>query len=174
MRDEFDEQTNSSLEKEIAEAFSTYRTQFTLLTQIVTVIILANISIIGFAISSSKRATFLFILAAVCPMIILIVRIISGQLMLPIIYSTYHLEKKLKNQNIDWLATTFISTTFSELLHTFELIDEKESREERMEELRRISKRHYIHSLFDRSNLFVTSICFMASIFQIILFFALK
>jgi len=132
-----DDETRSLIEKEIIEALSTYRTQLTLLTQIVTVIILANVSLIGIAMTSNKFS--LFYLEASCPLLILFVRIKSSQLMLPIAYTAYHLEQKLGKNNIDWLATTYISTNFSGSYVLLKAINEKETHQERINELKKIS-----------------------------------
>jgi len=163
---ELDDKARSIIEKEITEALSTYRTQFTLMIQIITVIILANVSLIGFAISSEKKS--LFYLAALCPILVLFVRMKSGQLMLPIIYSAYHLEQKLGNRNVNWLATTFIAITFNRSYKLLQEIDKKETHEERIKALQRINK-WYHYTLFSQSNLLITILCFATAVFEIFL-----
>ena len=59
--------------------------------------------------------------------------------MLPIAYTAYHLEQKLGKNNIDWLATTYISTNFSGSYVLLKAINEKETHQERINELKKIS-----------------------------------
>jgi hypothetical protein len=122
----------SLIEKEIAEALISYRTSYTLLTQFVTIVPIANVSILGFAFSSSKPT--LFILGSVCPIIILFIRLKAGQRMLPIIYTAFHLESKLCQANIDLLAATYIQTTYSSSYQFLKTINNLEDHDERMTE----------------------------------------
>ncbi len=152
------------LEKEIAEAFSTYRMQFTLFTQLLTVVAVANVTIIGFAISS-KNLNILFIGSA-CPILILLIKIRSEQLMFPIVYSAYHLEQKLGFKNIDWLAGTYISTFVESHDKILWQINQKKTQEERMAFLKeRCRVRHY--KLFSKQRFISSSFIFLCCAIQL-------
>lgn len=159
------EQSNSIIEKEIIEALSTYRTQYTLMTQIVTVIILANVSIIGFALTSNKYE--LLYLSAFFPILILFVRAKSEQLMLPVVYVAFQLEQSLRTDK-DLLATTFLATTYSTSFKDFEKINKLTSKNDRMKALQKLISSQYF-MLFRQSNLLVTVLCICATIFQLFL-----
>jgi hypothetical protein len=161
-----DLQTKSLIEKEITEALMSYRTSYTLLTQFITVLLIANVSILGFAFDSHNSA--LFFLGSICPIIILFIRLKVGQRMLPIIYTAFHLEQKLCKENIDLLSTTYIETAFSSSYKPLQRINYLETHEERMKELKKIiNSYHYV--LFNRTFLFGTIAYICMSIFQIIL-----
>lgn len=75
---------NTNIEAELKEAFSTYRTQYTLLTHLITIFVIANVTFIGFSLKNTEMSEIIM-LGAVVPFLILITKVKSGQLILPIL-----------------------------------------------------------------------------------------
>ncbi len=128
-------QDSELVEIEIAEALDTYRTQHTLLVQLVTVLIIINASIIGIAIEKSNF--HLVLVGGFCQLAILFTRMKAYQMMIPIMYSAYHLEEKSESKNTDWIILTFMATTFEHIFKDFQRINEITDRSERLSELRK-------------------------------------
>jgi len=115
---------------QLRESIETFRTQFNLLIQLLTVLVIANVTILGFAISN-KIAGIIFI-AAVIPLIMILIILGSEKYMLPIIYTAISLEEKNGERNTDYLASTFvaaiISVEFNKELREISLIENSDDR----------------------------------------------
>jgi hypothetical protein len=96
---------------QIEQSVETYRTQFSLLIQAITVLVLGNVTVAGYALST-QRASILFI-GSLFPMMILYVMYRINKLMIPIVYTAVSLEQKYGAARTDWLASTFLATAVS-------------------------------------------------------------
>jgi hypothetical protein len=117
------------------QAIETYRTEFTTLIQIVTALIIADLSIVGFAINNHIAGILL--IGSLFPLIILSTLIRINKYMLPVVYAAIILENKYGKDSDDWLMSTFISISISpELTETFKRISSVDDYKERMKTLR--------------------------------------
>ena len=106
--------------KELELAIGTFREQFSLLIQIATVLVIANVTVGGYAISE-KIAGLLFF-TALFPFSILFVSSGIRRYMLPIVYTAVAIEHKYGQDEIDWLASTFGKFVLSRQLQRFSVV----------------------------------------------------
>lgn len=152
------------LEKELTEGLSTYRTQLTLATQIVAVLLVGNLSAIGLAVSSGN---FNFIYySAIIPLIILFVRYVSLMLMIPITYCVYKFEKDQQAEEIDFLAMTYLKATDKSHSVVFDRIISIPSSKQRMIELNNFSRSW--KNLFIGGNRPVSLLCLAGIVGQLV------
>lgn len=156
------------IQLELAEALTSYRAAYTLFAQFLGIILVSNVSIIGFAFNNKNDV--LFLLGAICPLIILIIRVKLRQRMLPLIYTSFHLETKLNNDNIDLLIKTHLEISLTSTANKLYQINRLETQEERMKALKKACS-SLRYNLFGRSFLFGTLLYLFLSIFQIVLYF---
>lgn len=74
------------------QALDTYRTQFTLLINILTIFIIANVTLIGFAVD--KKSSLMLLTGAIFPLAIHFAYRTIKELMKPIILTAIYFEKK--------------------------------------------------------------------------------
>lgn len=96
---------------QLEHAITTYQAIWSSLIQIITVLAIANATILGYAITT-KIAGIMF-LGAFFPIMIFAVELMANKRALPVIYTAISLEQKFGIANTDWLASTFISVTMS-------------------------------------------------------------
>lgn len=122
---------------QLEQALETYRTQFSLMIQVATVLVIADVTIVGYAISA--RIAGILLIGAIFPTIILGIMHSAGKWMLPIIYNAVSLESKYGGANIDWLASTLLSTIVStEYVDRLRSISSIRNADERIAQLRRV------------------------------------
>ena len=98
------------LNLQLTQAMETYRLQLSLLVTIITVLVVANATVVGYAITTQIASIF-FIGSLFPTGIIVAARIIFG-LSLPIIYTAVNIERNyIGVADMDWLASTFISVS---------------------------------------------------------------
>lgn len=93
------------------QAIETYRTQLSLLVQIMTVLVLADATVAGYAITTQIASVWL--IGALFPMIIRVVSIIALRLMAPVLLTAVSVERKYRIDGVPLLASTFISATIT-------------------------------------------------------------
>ena len=119
------------------QAMETYRTQLNLLIQIATVLVVADATVVGYAIST-QIAGVLFV-GIIFPLSLLLINRILFRLTLPVIYVAVSLEMKFGGDNIDWLATTFISNAVSPIYAaSLKVISSIDNHAERIRELKKM------------------------------------
>ena len=91
------------------EGVSTYRTQISLLIQIMTVLVVGDITIIGFAFENKSAS--LLIIGAIFPATLLIIIKVIKRLMIPIIETCYRIENEYLTKETPRLATSYIEKT---------------------------------------------------------------
>ena len=147
-------------QKELIESISTFRTQFTLLTQAMTVLAIGNFTILGYALANKNIIALL--IGSFFPAAILYSNKMTNKYMLPIIYTAISLENKLKRNSADGLITSFVSNIYSykfiEEVLEISLIKDQKSRMKSLEKLN--LKKRPPHRL--------EWICFASSLLQII------
>ena len=151
--------TSSFIEKELGEALNTYRIQHTLVVQLTTAMLIINVSVIGFALERCNP--YLIIIGGICQLIVIIIRIKSYQLMIPIIYSAIHLEKIVKQPNIDWLMSTYAAIISPKLYIDFEILSLIPDKKDRIDKLCIVSRK-FQNTAINQSNF----ICFFFFLLQ--------
>jgi hypothetical protein len=120
------------------QAMETYRTQLNLLIQIATVLVVADATVVGYAIST-QIAGVLFV-GLIFPLALMFINRLIFRFTLPVIYVAISLERKFGSDNIDWLATTFISDVVSPAYAaSLRLISSITNPVQRIRELRKMS-----------------------------------
>jgi hypothetical protein len=119
---------------QVKEAIETFRSQFGLLIQILTALVIADVTIIGYAVSN--KIAGMGVVGAFMPLAMMLVISGAGRLMLPVIFTAISIEKKFANQNGSWLMSTLYSTFASaDFTQRLEAISKIENPEERMKSL---------------------------------------
>ena len=76
---------------ELQEAINTIRDGLSVLVQIVTVLVVANVSIIGYAIS--EKYTGVIFLGAIIPLLVIVITRLVSRLLVPAVFTAYSVEK---------------------------------------------------------------------------------
>lgn len=150
---------------QLAQAMETYRAQLSLLVSIITVLVVANATVVGYAIST-QIASIIFI-GPLFPIGVLVVTRIIFALSLPVIYTAINIESKHESAvEVDWLASTFISVVVApDYYDRLVKICSIGNRDKRIEELRRMP----VPSFKGNGGRFVKIVLFIVIIGQIIL-----
>jgi len=146
--------------KEIEEGYTTLRTQMTLVTQIVTVLILANVYVLGYLLKSNELK-YLW-MGAIFSTLILLVRYISFKMMIPIYYTVYKFEVD-NNEKLDLLGMIYLRVLEPSIVKKFDKILLESNENIRVKLLQNISSPSQI--LFSKGSKSIT----IAVIFLIII-----
>ena len=121
---------------ELAQAIETFRIQFNLLIQILTIFVISDVTVIGYAISS--QISGIFFVGAFIPLMMLLVINGAEKYMMVVLYTAVVLESKYGKRNTDWLASTYISVvSSSKLIKRLYEISQIDDYEERIGTLRK-------------------------------------
>ena len=82
---------------QVKEAIETYRSQFSLLIQILTVFVVADVTIIGYGVSNQIAG--MGVVGAFIPLMMMFVISGAGRFMLPVIFTAVSIERKFAKQN---------------------------------------------------------------------------
>jgi hypothetical protein len=123
-------------QKELIEAISTYRTQYTLLTQAISVIIVGNITVIGWGFSNQKSGIIL--LGCIFPILMHYLYRAFHRMNVPVVYTAIQFENILGTNKYDWLATTYLYRRL-DLLDELRKVCLIENQIERFKKLNKIS-----------------------------------
>ena len=151
-------------EKELVEALSTIRTLGNLITQLVTVLIVGNITILGFAFD--KHNPWVFLLGSVCPFLILIIRYVCYKSMIPSGFFVYQIENEANDTNTEYLAHLYLNSSDKGNALKFDEILKTKDFEERHKKLSDISS--FWNVLFSPENRTVSVVCVLAFLPQLI------
>ena len=99
------------IKSQIEQAITTYGNQIGLFVQVITILALANITLVGYAIS--EKIAGIIGAASLFPLFIIGTAKVTNEITLPIIYTAASLEQKYGSKEMDWIASTFVSTVFS-------------------------------------------------------------
>ncbi len=119
---------------QVKEAIETYRSQFSLLIQILTVLVIADVTIIGYA--TSNKIAGIGVVGAFMPLAMMLVISGAGRFMLPVIFTAVSIEKKFVKHNDSWLMSTLFSAVAStDFINRLEAIGKIENPAERIKSL---------------------------------------
>ena len=109
-----------------SQALEMYYKQISLFVQIVTFLVIGDITLVGYAFSNKSAGILL--VGALFPIIILYLFRRFRKLALPALYTAVNLEQKYAGLGFDWLASNFISLAIShEALLSLQKICSEES-----------------------------------------------
>jgi len=115
---------------QLKEGIETLRSGFKLLIEIMTIFVVANVSILGYAISQTISGIIL--IGALCPLAIIFIIYGASKFMLPIVYTIVSIEEMYEAHGLDLLGSTFLSVTISsdfiDQLRKIRLIKNNDSR----------------------------------------------
>lgn len=125
------------LRQQLDQAIQSYRSALTVLVQIMTVLIVANVTIWGYAINY-KTAGLIFI-GAIFPLLTIYLFSLVGRLLSPIVFTAYHAEKQLGRASDTALMRLGISVLSGEkFISQLEKISQAAGRTEQLAELRKL------------------------------------
>ena len=120
------------------QAIETLRAEFSLLVQMLTVLILANATLIGYSISTEISG--ILFLGSIFPIMMIYFTRTIFKTSIPILYIAMSIENKHGGQNTVWGVTTFLSTLISsDYVAKVKKIDSIEDPVKKFSELRSIS-----------------------------------
>lgn len=146
---------------EFEQAIETFRTQFNLVIQILTVFVVSDVTIIGYAISSQIAG--IFMVGALIPLMMIIVIIGVSKFMIPVLYTALIIESQYGKRNTDWLVSTYISVVVSiKFIRRVQEISYIDNYDERIallkkQKLEMVDRPHFRTLLFALSLLHVVS-----------------
>lgn len=123
------------IKAQFEQTLETFRALYAILIQILTVMVVADATVVGYAITT-QISGILFI-GTLFPLVMLYIIIRTYKLMLPIAYTAVSLEHRYGGHGADWLASTFLGLTISpEYVATLKTISSMPNYAERFERLR--------------------------------------
>jgi hypothetical protein len=126
--------------KQLVETISTFRTQYTLMTQAFSVLLVGNLTILGWAFNNQKAG--LILLSSLFPVSLLILKMIFTKQTLPIFYTGILLEKKLGNDS-DLVFESFLGIRQPHKLAFIKKCLEIEDKEKRFSALRNYGNKYF-------------------------------
>lgn len=145
---------------QFAQSIETFRAQYNLAVQIFTALVIADVTIVGFAVSN--KISGIVLIAGMFPLLIIYVAYGANQHMIPVLYTAITIETKYGMQNEDWLASTFFSARVSpELLRRWQEISKIENFEERIAAIRK-QRMGLVHNKRFRITLLIISLLHIA------------
>lgn len=123
------------IKSQTEQAITTYGNQINLFVQVITILTLANVTVVGYAIS--EKIAGIIGIGSFFPLMIIGTAMLANEITLPIIYTAVSLEQKYGSEEMDWVASTFVSTIFSiEYLQKFKEISKISDPSERIRQLK--------------------------------------
>ena len=123
---------------EYQQTVETFRTQFVILTQVISLLLIANITVVGYALSVQRASPFLA--ASVISLVLLLVLHGHASVITPIAYRAIVLEKE-HIYGANSLISVFMSLFYSpDVVPTALKISEIENFDEQIRELRKMAK----------------------------------
>lgn len=133
---------------QLTQAIETFRMQFNLLVQILTVFVIADVSILGYAISI--QSVGIIMIAAIIPLFMIVVIYGASRFMIPILYTAIVLEDKYPKQNTDWLMATYLSVVVStDFVEQLRDISQTKNHEQKIQKLRKQRLKMIDRRIFD-------------------------
>jgi hypothetical protein len=96
---------------QIEQVMETYRTQISLLIQIMIILVIADVTVVGYSIST--QISGILLIGSLFPIMMHYTIYTIHRKMLPPLYTAVSLEHRYGGSDVDWLASTFMSTTIS-------------------------------------------------------------
>ena len=122
---------------QLQEVLSTYRTQYTLLVQVFTVLTIADVSIIGYAVHE-KMGGIIFV-GIVFPITMLYVKYRVRKYMTAVIYTGLRIESRHGSPDDDWIVSTYVQLNYgSRYVRDMMEVANLSTRDERIKSLKTI------------------------------------
>ena len=122
---------------QLEQAYETFRTQITLMVSVLTILIIANVTVIGYGISQEKAGIIL--IGTIFPMAVAYAIYRVNKMMIPVLYTAVRLEALFGEDEDDWLATTFLGSTASTaVMKALQEIKPGSTQETRLSELKQV------------------------------------
>lgn len=122
---------------ELALSLDLYKSQLSLATQVITVIVVGDITLTGYALSSLSAGILL--VGALFPLMALYQLYRFNKMIKPVIYTAINLELKYGNRDTDWLMSTLMATSVSlNLVNNISKISEEPNLDNRIEKLNKM------------------------------------
>ena len=96
---------------QLEQALSTYQAQLNLLVTIVTALIIADITILGYAVTVKLAGVIL--IGALFPFVAYNIFHQLNKSIVSVLYTAVYLEQKFGGQDVDWLVSTFVGRMLS-------------------------------------------------------------
>jgi hypothetical protein len=123
--------------QQVDQAIRTFLSQFTILIQVVTILVVANVTIVGYGISEKFGGALL--IGSFIPLVIIYMMNGVSRYMIPIIFSAVNLEDQLAEGRKVLLISTFVSFAASaEYLAQLKKIADIRDNDKKMEELHKM------------------------------------
>jgi hypothetical protein len=123
--------------QQVDQAIRTFLAQFTILIQVVTILVVANVTIVGYAIS--ERFGGALLIGSFIPLTIIYMMNGVSRYMIPVIFSAVNLEDQLAQEKKALFFSTFVSFAASpEYLEQLKKTAEIKDGNTKMEELRKL------------------------------------
>ncbi|MCA9742236.1 hypothetical protein KC734_11890 [candidate division KSB1 bacterium] len=152
---------------ELQEAINTFRTGLSVLVQIVTVLVVANVSIIGYALSN-KMSGVIF-LGTLIPLLIIVITKMVSRLLIPAVFTAYSVEKSFGETGHESLMRIGLSVlSTAAFLKQLDDIEAKSALKERATGLRELR-----FALLGPQQSFIFTILSLISLMQLIIPFLL-
>ena len=120
------------------QSMEMYHKQFSLFVQIGIVLVVGNITIIGYAFST--RSAGVLLVGVLFPILVFWLMQRFERMMLPVLFTAVSLEYRYGRSNADWLASTFLSAAVSpEALNAIQSISTEQDYTKRIERLRKVN-----------------------------------
>jgi len=132
----------SFIEKELELAIETIRIQFSIAINVLTVMVLANITLIGYSFNSQSAGILL--LGSILPFIMYKVILSAKKYMVPVAFTAIYLEKEYGEKKDSYIALTFINFILGQkVLNELNEIAALKTHEERMQLLKKINRKYH-------------------------------
>ena len=126
------------LRQQLDQSIQTYRSGLTVLVQIMTVLIVANVTVWGYAIN--YQISGIIFIGAIFPLLTIYLIYLVGRLLAPVVFTAYHVEKQLGGESHTYLMRLGISVLSGEtFISQMEKIGETESQPAQLEGLRKLN-----------------------------------
>jgi hypothetical protein len=124
---------------EIEQAMETFRVFMSLMIQMITLLALADVTIVGYAVST--QISGILLIGALFPVLVVFVLNRVSRLTFPPIYTAVSLEQKYGGDSSDWLASTLLANTISaEYIEKLKKISVIQDNTERIKQLRSVAQ----------------------------------
>jgi hypothetical protein len=126
---------------QLQEVMNSYRTQYTLLVQILTALVIADVSVIGYALH--EKTCGIIFAGAIFPIMMMFIKYRVRKIITPILYSGLSIESKYGSPQEDWIVSTYLNFNYgSRYVKTLLEVSKLPSQDMRIQRLKAVQK-HY-------------------------------
>ena len=99
---------------EFEQALGFFRSAHTLFAQVATVLVIANVTLIGY--SLDKKTSSILFIGAIMPLCVIVVLEVIGRLQVSTLFTIISIERKYGDPEVSWLMTTGMLVNLSKKL----------------------------------------------------------